>query len=103
MVTDTPSFAKVPPKAGNIAPTAISILETTRCGISRRLQKTQALYIAPPTRATVPKVLKKGVRSLTPWGMAWPERYCKVVRSRSAVNTLKVAYSDANSKIVMIM
>lgn len=91
MEDDTPNLAKVPPKAGNMAPTAMSTLETTRCGIKRRRQKDQALYIAPPTKANVPKMLKKGVISLTPWGMASPERATIVPKATLALKTRKVA------------
>ncbi|KKL81120.1 hypothetical protein LCGC14_1997960, partial [marine sediment metagenome] len=47
----------------------------------RRLQKTQALYMAPPTRASVPKMLKMGVIRLTSSGIAVPERPARAPRS----------------------
>ena len=64
----------VPPIAGSMAPTAMSTLEITRYRMILRRQKTQALYMAPPTRATVPKVLNSGVIILMCWGIAAPER-----------------------------
>ncbi len=91
MEDDNPNLVKVPPEAGSIAPTAMSMLETTRCDMTRRRQKTQALYIAPPIRVTVPNILKKGVRILTPWGIAALERLDSVLRSILAVKTLKMA------------
>ena len=100
---EPPNLINVPPKAGNIAPTAISVLESTRWGRIRRRQKTQALYKAPPTRASVPKILKKGVSSLTFIGMALPDRPVSTLRSMLAVNTRTAAYSDMTSKTAMII